>query len=93
MTVWKTEISAVEHQITLHVPKGSKFLTAKAQHNRIAIWYAVPDMNALKINKEFLILSTGEWRDLPLDTLRYWGTVQEEGYVLHVFEILPESDE
>lgn len=93
MTVWKTEISAVEHQITVHVPKGSKFLAAKSQHNRIAIWYTVPDTHALLVNREFLIVSTDQDVDVKQETLKYWGTVQEEGYVLHVFEILSESDE
>lgn len=91
MTVWKTVISAVEHRIVIHVPKGSKFLTAKAQHNRIAIWYAVPDIHAPKVNVDFLVCSTDECVDLPFETLKHWGTVQEEGYVLHIFEILPEN--
>lgn len=92
MTVWKTTISAIEQRITISIPKGSKFLAVKAQHGDIAIWYAVPDTNALKVSVDFLVCTTGAWMSLPFEIQKYWGTVQEEGYVLHVFEILSEND-
>ena len=93
MTVWKSTISAIEQRITISIPKGSKFLTVKAQHGNIAIWYAVPDVNARKMSVDFLVCITGAWMNLPFEIQKYWGTIHEEGYALHVFEILSESDE
>jgi len=90
MIVWKSRISAIEQRVTVCIPDGSSFMAARTQGHDISIWYTVPDIYARLVMVEFIVVGTG--KEIVLndnETLYHWGTVQEEGYVLHIFQVLP----
>ncbi len=84
MVVWKAKISAVQQEITVCIPKGAKFLTARDQLGFIALWYSVPDIYAPLVEESIVVCSTGGLIDANY-SYDYLGTIHEMGLVLHVF--------
>lgn len=75
--------------ISLDLPKQCDVLIAREQGAYPTIWYAVPDKDAGKEVRSFLILGTGHEAVLHEDVeTRYLGTaICSDGLVWHVFEI------
>ena len=94
MTIWKSTLNPFQHQQTLDVPKGSKFLWVQAQGDLVhgvslTIWYSVPERTAPGEPREIVIMMTGQEYEFPVDVLTHIGSCIHLTYVLHVFELVP----
>ena len=82
MKIFKYVIPFARSQFVT-MPIGAQVLSTGAQNGDIVVWAKVnPD--AQTTARHFLIYGTG-WEFDNLDRYRYLGTVQIEGFVLHIF--------
>lgn len=83
MTIHKFPLQLTDLQ-QVAMPEGARVLTAQVQSSLICLWASV-DPAAKQVNRCFVIAGTGE----PIDgSEQYIGTVQQGGYVWHVFEVV-----
>lgn len=71
----------------LKVPKGSRILTVQIQHGTLMLW-ALVDPQAIVPFRLDTIHVIGTGNDLPdvVEKFEYIATVQEGGFVWHVFK-------
>lgn len=86
MTIWKYTIEIADVQV-LMLPAGARILTVQIQHGTVCAW-AVVDPEALLVARKLFIVGTGHPTDLNESDI-YLGTVQQGGFVWHVFEGKP----
>jgi len=70
----------------LSLPKGAKFLVARAQSDRACLWFLVETDSEEEEQRQFQMVETGE--EIDTTGLVYLGTVPiaNEQYVWHIFE-------
>lgn len=81
-TIHKYNLSATNGEITM--PKGAETIAVQEQNGSICLW-AIVDLNQPAEVRTFLTVGTGQ--RLPKSGLAHIGTVQEGGFVWHVFEV------
>lgn len=85
--IWKYQLATVARQ-TIDMPRGARILTVQLQANAITLW-AMANPDARPARRVIEIHGTGErMRDpgLTAPGLSYVGTVQQRGFVWHVFD-------
>jgi pyrroline-5-carboxylate reductase len=68
------------------IPVSAKVLTAQIQAGNICIWYLFDDTK-LHVNRFFSVFGTG--MEIEEKKFDYVATVQQDGFVWHVFEVYP----
>lgn len=84
-TIWKFGLQLTDRQ-TIEMPRAAEVLTAQMQGNTLCLWAEVV-IGRHPEKREFLIIGTGNPID-PSVEKKYIGTVQQNGFVWHVFEKL-----
>lgn len=82
--IWKFNLSS-----TVEMPIGAQILSVQFQNNALTIW-AICNINAGKENRFFETLGTG-WKAVSLtegEKKVHLSTVQDGGFVWHIFEIV-----
>lgn len=82
--IWKFPIAVPGGVVTM--PYGAQILTAQVQGNTIMLWAVVDPAEAVRSTRRFEIVGTG-WSFKESDK-RYIATVQQNGFVWHVFEVV-----
>lgn len=82
-SIWKFAIPRNQRS-EIQVPIGAKVLSVQMQGDVICFWAKV-DTDGMSVPVEFFIFGTG-WK-LPenIAELKHFGTVQDEGFVWHVY--------
>ncbi len=84
MQVWKYEIPLTADATRLRMPDGAELLQVQDQRGAIVIW-AIVDPSRPRVERTFRIIGTGhDFDDSPLE---YCGTVQQDVFAWHVFEV------
>jgi len=81
--IWKFEIP-IESAFSLSMPRASEIIAFQTQKNRAYIW-AIVFTNMCSVLRKFEMYGTGY--GLRPNPGRYIGTIQNGGYVWHLFEI------
>lgn len=92
-TIWKYPLK-MGVEFTLEMPEGAEVMAVKLQpghllDNQPVLW-ALVDPAAPLVPRVFSIYGTGHSIVGPIDLFGYIGTWQAEGFVWHLFEVLPE---
>ena len=88
--VWKYSFAGTgQHDITL--PRGAFVLSFQIQANMFTIWVLVDTKEKDLTVRRFEIIGTG-W-DTEREYFEYFGTVQDDGFVWHLFEVTEEQEE
>lgn len=82
MRVWKY-LLLFTGQNTIEMPIGSQVLSTQLQDGKICLWVKTPD-ETFEEQRSFYVLGTG-W-EIPDECKDFIGTVQDRGFVWHVFE-------
>ena len=69
------------------MPKGSEILTVQRQKDDICVWALVDLEEEVLVSRSFIIYGTGENINENFQH-SYLATVQFDGYVYHVFELI-----
>ena len=96
MTVWKYPLCGID-SIAVSMPAGAKVLDFHLQHGQPTIW-ALVDPSHQTVSRWFRMIGTGRALLSPSDDItfssrlkpRHIGTVQDGGFVLHLFEMCDE---
>ncbi len=81
--IWKYRMSDSREQL-IQMPEGAEVLCVQLQREHPTLWALVNPLASLE-ERAILVVGTG-W-PMPLDSVRYIGTVyQANGLVWHVFE-------
>lgn len=86
--IYKYQLEVID-DLTISLPIGAEILTVQSQRDIPCIW-ALVDNDAIKENRKFKIIGTGNpIEDLSINN-KYIGTFQlyEGSLVFHLFEIL-----
>ena len=83
-TIWKYDLDR-ETQSDIQMPRGAKILSVQLQRNGYRLWALVHPTALLEI-RTFVIYGTG-WDMEYTDNLEYLETIQEDGFVWHIFEV------
>jgi len=73
---------AVESVQYIKLHDAAQILSVQVQDDAICLWALCPDMESTH-ERRIQIFGTGH--DMPADTGLFVGTVQQRGYVWHVF--------
>ncbi len=76
--------------VDLQLPIGSKILSLQVQGNMPMLWILIDDTvaNENRQTRRFTFVGTGHEVDKELLEGQYIGTVQQDGFVWHLFEDL-----
>ncbi len=89
-TIWKFEIpfyGSGDEVAIVYMPEGAEILTVQPQEGSIMMWVKICDtMSGTSIDRKFRILGTGKY--FEDENLAHIGTVQQNEFVWHVFEVL-----
>lgn len=88
MQIWKYEIPLTAKPIPIAMPENADLLQVQDQRGAIVIW-AIVDPARPRVERVFRIIGTGHTFDLNESSLSYCGTVQQEVFAWHIFEVLP----
>ena len=82
--IYKYPLEITDEQI-LEVPMRTTFLTVMFQNGQLYVWgkHSIYDPPLQKVKRRIVIVGTGHEFDNA--SLNYIGTVQERGFVWHVF--------
>lgn len=82
--IYKYKLNTREGRLT-PLPTGAAILTIAMQHNMLCLW-AIVDMSVTtETRRDIRVIGTGWDIDDPVGT--YLATVQDGGYVWHIFEV------
>ncbi len=84
-TIWKYELPMVD--TTISMPIGAEILAVQLQKKIVCMW-ALIDPGSERENRNFRIVGTGSKKKIELKKENYLGTVQQEIFVWHIFEII-----
>jgi len=86
--IWKYEINLSEREKTFTMPRGARIVHIDSQVPDVITFWAIVDVfvNMELEDREFGIMATG--RDIPDEYSYYWGTVLDNKYVWHLFEVV-----
>lgn len=82
-TIWKIPLVLNDFQ-TISVPAGCEYLTVQDQRGVLCLW-AIVDDEAAKVSRSIRIVGTGHATAHSQNENTYIGTVQQNGFVWHVF--------
>ena len=82
-TIWKY---VLRPHGSIQMPKGAVVLTAQEQYGEVVIWAWVNPEETEMVERKFLTPGTGH--QIEEGALQYISTVQIDGLVFHVFEVL-----
>lgn len=68
----------------IEMPTGARILSAQFQGKNVCLWALVSVQNKKEVRK-FDVIGTG-WELEEINLRKYIATVQEDGYVWHIFE-------
>lgn len=83
--IYKYQLEVTDDIQKLSIPEGGQFLSVQEQNGGISIWFLV-DTHASDCPREFVIHGTGH--TVGEESVHHLGTVQMDGFVWHVFEVL-----
>lgn len=89
--IYKQQLNFVVGQhIKIVFPYESEILSCQFQDYELCIWYKFRKEEICIIRREFIIYGTGWEIDIDEDyyKLNHISTLQIDGYVWHIFEIL-----
>ncbi len=69
---------------SVQVPKGAEYLTCQTQNGHIYAWFIVDPTERNLEPRKYQMIGTGH--DFNPEGLRHFATLQESGYVWHLFE-------
>lgn len=76
---------------TFSIPIDARFLTLQLQHGNISLWFDVEqDYQCNRESRKFYLAGTGQAIIRGSDV--YFGTVQVDGFVWHVYEDIKEGE-
>jgi len=81
--IWEYKLRIEQNNVMM--PAHAQILTAQMQGDDLMLW-ALVDPDTPKVNRVIEVMGTG-WQTNYRD-LHYISTVQERGYVWHVFEAI-----
>lgn len=87
-TIWKFQLLN-EKRVHISVPVGTRILSAGYQAGHVCVWGIVDSTAPTLEAREIAVVWTGG--DAPSEPFNFLGTIvlgADEGFVLHVFEIL-----
>ena len=84
MQVWKFQLEDSGWTF-LALPMGADILSVGAQRSALMLWAAVDPEHLCEV-RCFWTALTGA--DLPLNLGRFFGTVQRDWFVVHVWELI-----
>ena len=82
--IWKFEVP-IEYKFSLSMPRGAEIIAFQTQRYMACIWAIVTTEEEKLEERKFVIYGTGH--ELRPNPGRYIGTIQNGGYVWHLFEI------
>ena len=82
--IWKFPIDT--RIMRTELPKNSMVLTAQMQNNNIVMWVICNTEEKQKEPRIFRVFDTGE--PLPEHRMAFIATIQDEGTVHHIFEMV-----
>lgn len=97
LTIWKLPIplrdgeGRVTDRPEMAFPAGARVLTIQVQRGVPTIWALVDPNAETPETRRFAIVGTGQSLRNDVDSDRYVGTWQQDGYVFHLFEVLEVS--
>ncbi len=89
-TIWKFNLN-VEKRNYVEMPSNSKVLDVQMQDGKITMW-ALCETESERITVEILIFGTGWEIEGGTENLEYLATVQNNGYVWHLFILYKTQD-
>ena len=84
--IWKYSLGPTSNH-TLWMPKGAEVIHADVQHGEFCLWAIIPDREAEKENRYFLIAGTGGPGDCRIIKGNHVTTFLDGAFVWHVFEV------
>lgn len=82
--IWKFEVPIINTATVLKMPVGAKALTVQMQGHKPCLWAEVSPGSPTE-DRMFAWFGTGH--QLPERLMTYIGTVQQECYVWHLYEL------
>ncbi len=82
--IWKFEVPINADMMVLKMPVGAKVLTVQIQGHKPCLWAEIV-RGAPTEDRMFAWFGTGE--QFPDRLMTYIGTVQQECYVWHLYEL------
>jgi len=83
MRIYKYELKIQDRQ-NITMDWDARLLSVQFQDGKLCLW-AMVDTNSWKSHRTIRIVGTG--MDFDPDGLVFIGTVQQDGFVWHVFEV------
>lgn len=77
------KISAV---VEIDLPFGSRVLTIQPQGNEVFLWALVDSEEKQMLKSRFCVYGTGQPAFELISYLRYFTTIQVNGFVWHIFQ-------
>ncbi len=86
-TIYKYTLDLVDSQV-IPMPIGARILNIQVQNGRICLW-AIVEIGSRIERRTFVIQGTGNKLCKAVEDRGYYmGTVQNNGFVWHIFEII-----
>jgi hypothetical protein len=83
--IWKFAVP-LSYATEMEMPSGAEILHVGLQKDEIFLWAKV-DPNAEKVKREFMVEGTGQPPNRRLHDATHLGTVSQDVFVWHVFEV------
>ena len=88
--IWKYTFRKPTILESVSIPEGYKWLSAGVQDNAVVVW-ALIDPGMPKQTAHLLFAATGATIPEGIKLGELLGRVEDNGYVFHVFEVLPDE--
>jgi hypothetical protein len=87
-SIWKYKLAITQGAQRISMPAGTIVLTAAMQGSRLCLWADIDSTYRDHEDRWFRVLATGELFEITgTPAPRYIATVQDHGYVWHVYEV------
>jgi hypothetical protein len=84
ITIFKYQF-LIADQVIISMPEGAKVLSVQVQNNTPTIWAMVVTESKPQ-NRQFRVYGTGNELDTFAINGKHLGTIQQNGFVWHIFE-------
>lgn len=85
MRIWKYIMK--DYDFSVKMPKGAQVLSCQMQGDLPSIWI-LADEDAPKEVRRFIGVETGKKIETFSEKIKFIDTIQDEGTVNHIFEVL-----
>ena len=85
--IHKFVLAGIGRVLDVEMCEDTHLVSVQAQRNMIYMWGIVPKLDKPKVVRKFIAVGTG-W-DIDFKNGSFYGTVQIDQFVWHVFEVLP----